>query len=806
MDTRRILKQTSLGLILLLAVLAAYIPAIRGGFVWDDEHYVTDNATLRSLDGLRAIWLEPHATPQYYPLVHSSYWIEYRLWGLTPLGYHLVNVLLHATSAILLWRLLRWIGVPGAWLAAAAFALHPVHVESVAWITERKNTLSMAFYLAAALAYLRFARIDHDPPATPRRWRWYLPALILFLCALLSKTVTCSFPAAALLVIGYKRGRIRLADVTPLIPFLLLGVALGLNTAWLEKQHVGAEGQEWALSLVDRCLIAGRALWFYLGKLAWPAHLTFTYPRWHIDSSVWWQYLYPAAALALVVCLWLLRGRFGRGPLVTALFFGGTLLPALGFIDVYPMRFSFVADHFQYLASIGPITLFAAVLATLGRRAQERVNLSNPRSPGGFVTAICRMAAPSLILVVLATLTWRQSKSYKNLETLWRDTLAKNPSAWMAHYNLANLLSARGDMDDAILHYRRSAQIKTDFAEGHYNLGVALREKGGLAEAVEQYRKALQIDPRHADAHNNLGAVLSEQGMHEEAIGHLTTALKIKPDDVVTLSNLASVMVRVGRSDKAVQIYRAALAIDPSNPDLHANLARALDRIGAFEEAVEQCQISLRLAPDRIQTRLDLAALLLRHRRAEQAMRQYELILQIEQENAAARNGLGLALAAQGKFAQAIEQYQRVLQVHPDHVGAHHNLANALVQLGRFQEAVHHYQQALRIMPDQPTVLDNLAWLLATCSESEVRDGTRAVGLAERACGLVDPTPPQMLDTLAAAYARAGLFDQAVDAAARAIERAESLGQSALASQVRARLGLYRARRTFHERPLTNRP
>jgi len=806
MAARPILVQTSLGLILPLAVLAAYVPAIRGGFVWDDEHYVTENAALRSLDGLRAIWLEPRATPQYYPLVHSSYWIEYRLWGLTPLGYHLVNVLLHATSAMLLWRLLRRLGVPGAWLAAAVFALHPVHVESVAWITERKNVLSTVFYLVAALAYVRFAAVDQDRPGTPRRWSWYPPALILFLCALLSKTVTCSFPAAALLVIWFKRRRIRPADVTPLIPFFLLGVALGLNTAWLEQQHVGAQGQEWALSVVDRCLIAGRALWFYLGKLAWPQPLTFTYPRWHIDSSVWWQYLYPAAALALLACFWLLRRRFGPGPLVVALFFGGTLLPALGFIDVYPMRFSFVADHFQYLASIGPITLFAVVLTRLARRAQQRTAPSRPKSPSGLAPAACRTVAPGLMLVVLATLTWQQSKSYKDLEALWRDTLAKNPSAWMAHYNLGNLLSARGDMDDAIRHYRRSAQIKADFAEAHYNLGIALRSTGRLAEAVEQYRKALQIDPRHADAHNNLGACLSELGRHEEAIGHLTAALKIKPDDTVAHRNLASVMLRIGRADNAVRIYRAALAIEPDDPDLHANLALALNRVGDFEQAVRQYELSLRIAPDRIQTRLDLAALLLHHRRTEQALRQYDLILRIEQDNAAARNGLGLALAAQGKLLQAIEQYERVLRQDPDHIGARHNLANALVQLGRFKEAAHHYQQALRITPDQPTVLDNFAWLLATCPEPDVRHGSHAVRLAERACRLAEPAPPQMLDTLAAAYAQAGLFDQAVGAATRAIERAEALGQPALASQVRLRLRLYQDRRAFYQQPAASTP
>jgi hypothetical protein len=285
-----------ISLLLLGLTLAAYLPALHAGFIWDDDDYLINNRTLHDLPGLQRIWFETSATPQYYPLVHTTFWLEYHLWKLNPLGYHLDNVFLHALAAILLWRVLLKLPVPGAWLAAAIFAVHPVNVESVAWVTERKNVLSAVFYFAAALAYLRFAVPDNPPDTNDKRrettgkkleekqagstrWCWYVAALILFVGALFSKTVTTSLPAALLLVFWWKRGRIGLRDVLQLLPFFAVGVGLSLHTSWLEKHHVGASGAEWALSFFDRCLIAGRALWFYAGKLVWPAELTFIYPR-----------------------------------------------------------------------------------------------------------------------------------------------------------------------------------------------------------------------------------------------------------------------------------------------------------------------------------------------------------------------------------------------------------------------------------------------------------------------------------------------------------------------------------------------
>ena len=366
-------RNTLLGAaVLIAAVLAAYGPALRGGFVWDDPRYVTENPVLTEPSGLYRIWFDVGATVQYYPLVFTSFWIESRLWGLQPLGYHLVNVLLHAANAVLVWRVLRRLSVPGAWLAAGIFALHPVHVESVAWITERKNVLSGLFYLTALLAYLRFAPPDGEGSARGRPWRFYALAVGLFACALLSKTVTCSLPAAIALLLWWRRGRIGRSDALALLPLFAVGAALALTTIWLEKHNVGAQGQAWELSVVQRCLIAGRALWFYAGKLVWPLPLIFTYPKWQIDAGQWWQYLFPAGAVALPLGLWVLRRRIGKGPLVAALCFAGTLLPALGFVDVYPMRYSYVADHFQYLASIAPIALLVAVITMLARLLPSR--------------------------------------------------------------------------------------------------------------------------------------------------------------------------------------------------------------------------------------------------------------------------------------------------------------------------------------------------------------------------------------------------------------------------------------------------
>lgn len=684
------------GVAVLLAVVAAYLPALRAGFIWDDDDYVTVNETLRSADGLRRIWLEVGATPQYYPLVHATFWIEYRLWGLNPLGYHAVNVTLHGLNAVLLGLLLRRLRVPGAWLAAALFGLHPVHVESVAWITERKNVLSAACYLGSLLAYQRFARLGEADG--PRVGGFYGLALLLFALALFAKTVTCTLPAAILLLTWWQRGRLTWRDIAPTLPMFALGTALAAVTIWMEAHHVGAARVEWGLSWLDRVLIAGRAAWFYLGKLVWPHPLCFVYPRWTVDAGQVVAYLYPVAALLLLALLLVVRRRLGRGPLVAALYFGGTLVPALGFVNVYPMRYSFVADHFQYLASIGPLTLLAALAA----RGLE----GGGRLPGGSrlgrSLALPRRAAAMLCLIVLGllgALTWRQAGWYRDAETLWRRTLAVNPGAWMAHNNLGDLLLRQGRVDEAAEHFAAAARLEPDDAFAHNNLAITLHRQGRREEALSSFREALRRRPDYPEAHSNLAAVLIELGRYDEALQHLDAALRLRPDLAEAHVRRGDVYAAIGRRDEAIAAYRRASEIRPDLVEAHHNLGAVLLEAGRVDEAIAQFEHVLRSEPGLAAAHNNLGHALVKAGQPEAAVRHFRTATELDPSSVSAWSNLGGALRRLGDHDQAMEAYQRALVLRPNDADLHVLLGEALAAAGRRDEAVEAYRAALRIDP-----------------------------------------------------------------------------------------------------------
>jgi tetratricopeptide (TPR) repeat protein len=737
---------------LLVAMAWAFLwPAARCGYIWDDDRYVQDNVTLRTPGGIRGIWLEIDSTPQYYPMVHTGYWLEYRLWQLDPTGYHVVNILLHAIGAVLLWRVLAFLRLPGAWVAAAVFAVHPVHVESVAWITERKNVLSGVFYLGAALAYLRFAL--RDPNAhRPRAWWLYTASLALYVCALGSKTVTCSLPAAMLLVTWWKRGRIGRSDVWPLLPLFAVGIASGLFTAWLEVHQIGAAGPEWDLSLVDRFLVAGRALWFYAGKIVWPAPLVFIYPRWIIDASVWWQYLYPLAAAGAVVALWLFRKRLGRGPLAAVLFFAGTLTPALGFFNVFPHRYAFVADHFQYLAGIGLI----ALLVGLGFGGASRLG-----QRGRWVAP----GASAAVLAVLGALSLRQVHIYVDQETLWRDTLQKNPGAWIAHSHLGVSAQRDGRLDEAIEHHREALRLAPHAHESYTNLCAALRAQGRLDEAVGYCRQALDLEPGNAEALVNLALALREQGQVDAAVGYLRHALQVRPGLVGGHANLGLCLLSQGRVDGAVGHLRSAGRLRPDHADMHYNLALTL---------LEQDQ-------------------------TDEALARFRQALEIDPEHVQARFGLGAELVALGRFDQGIPYLREVVRVVPDDAGTRYLLGRALVMTGQIGLGLARMQEAVRLDPDEPTVLNDVAWILATFEAH--RRPEEAVRLAERAAELTNHEIAEMLDTLAAAYAAAGRFDQAVATGEAALDKATADGNIELWQALARRLAMYRQDKPYVEEP-----
>ncbi|HEY2818900.1 MAG TPA: tetratricopeptide repeat protein [Casimicrobiaceae bacterium] len=614
-------------LALSIAVLIVYQPVWNGSFLWDDAAHVT-RPDLRSSIGLWNIWAAPGTTQQYYPLTHTFFWLEHRLWGDAPLGYHLANILLHATAASIAGLLLYRLAIPGAYFAAAIFALHPVQVESVAWISEIKNTLSAVFYLGAALAWLRYRR--EGAPAA------YALALGLFVLALCSKTVTATLPAALLVIEWWQCGRLSWRrDLLPLVPFFALGVAAGLLTVWVERSLVGAEGPAFDFTPIERALIAGRALWFYASTLFWPVNLVFIYPRWSVSQAVGWQYVYPAAAIAVIALAWALRRRW-RGPLAGVLYFAGTLFPALGFFNVYPFLFSFVADHFQYLASLGLIALAGGGFAWL---LQRKGLWKRPATQ-----AIC-----VAVLAALAVLTWRQSHAYVDVETLYRATLERNPESWMAHNNLAGVLIARGKVDEAIGHIERALALRPDYAEARNNLGLALANRGRVDAALEQYRQALELQPAYAEAHNNLGVLLARRGQVEDAIAQYTRALQIDPALAGAHYNLAEALTTRGRTDEALAHLREALALEPDYAEAHNSLGVLLAERGRFEEAREAFVKAVELKP------------------------QY----------ADARNNLGIVLARSGRFDDAIAQFLKAIEADPASAKIRENLRAAIASRKR---------------------------------------------------------------------------------------------------------------------------
>jgi tetratricopeptide (TPR) repeat protein len=634
------------GVFLIVVTLVVYLPAWNGKPVWDDDVHLTRPA-LQSLHGLVRIWCDLKATPQYYPLVHSVFWVEHKLWDELFLDYHLVNILLHAFSAVLLLKVLQRLEVPGAQFASAIFALHPVNVEAVAWISELKDTLSGVLCLGSVLAYLSFDR--------GRSRKSYAIALGLFLLGLMSKTVIATLPAALLVVFWWKRGKVGWKkDVLPLGPYFLAGLVAGLFTAWVERKFIGAQGKAYDFSVIERFLVAGRAFWFYLGKLYWPENFIFIYPRWNIDQTIWWQYLFPASALALLAALWRLSRRY-RGPLAAFLFYAVTLFPALGFFNVYSFRYSFAANHFLYLAGIGPITLAAAGITGLLDRFKNR----QPFPKAGFY---------GVVLLVLGVLSWRQSGMFVDSETLWRTTINRNPDCAMAYNNLGVLLQQRGQLDEALADFQKAVTLQPDSAEAWTSLGRALFQKGQRDKAVVGLRKALEIRPDYVVGHNNLGCAFFEMGMLDEAIIQFQIAVELQPHD---------------------------------------------------------------------------------------------------------------------ETAQA-------------------NLGNALMKKGRLDEALLHLQKALEIKPHDLAVMNSLAWILATSPQVPLRNGVKAVELAQAANQLAGGKDPIITGTLAAAYAEAGRLSEAVTTARQALQLATAQTNTAAINDLRAQLGLYQAGLPFRDLSLTN--
>jgi tetratricopeptide (TPR) repeat protein len=635
------LRRFSPAALVVLATVAAYLPVFHAGLIWNDEDYVTKPA-LTSVAGLAQIWFKVGATQQYYPALHTAFWIQHRLWGDAPLGYHLANVLFHALAACLFAGVLRRLDLPAfaCWLAALLFALHPVCVESVAWVSEEKNTFSLIFYLLAAWAYLDF---DRD-----RRPRQYALASGLFLLAILSKSLNATLPGALLVILWWRRGRLGWRrDAAPLLPWFLVGAADGLFTGWVEKTFLGAQGALFALSFPQRLLIAGRVFWFYLGKLAWPSPLIFIYPRWTVSPGVWWQWLFPLAALGALAVLARLAPR-SRAPLAAALFFAGSLFPTSGFLTVFAFLFSFVADHWVYLPALGIIALAAG--------GWERATRAEARRA-------LRWGVPAAVLALCAVLTWRQSRLYADAESLYGAILARNPEAWMAHNNLGIILHDRGQNAEAIAHYREVVRLAPDYPQGHNNLGNALLSAGQPAAALAEYRRALALWPTYATARVNLANVLRDSGQPDAALAEYQRALQADPASAEAYNNLGIAYGQLRRADEAIAAFRAALRLQPAYAQAHYDLAVEYDRLGRPADALPEFEATVALAPGFLD----------------------------------GQKGYGIELARQKRYPEALAHFQAAVAIDPRDAQAQYALALMLRLAGRTDEAQAHYAEALRL-------------------------------------------------------------------------------------------------------------
>jgi tetratricopeptide (TPR) repeat protein len=797
-------RELWLALLLVLATFGAYWQvygagygrqdgkiAENPGFIWDDEDYVLQNPHLPDPQGLKRIWLQREESPQYYPLVFTTFWLEYRLWGgpdangkLKAAGYHVTNILLHAVNALLVWGVLRRLRFRGAFAVAAVFALHPFCVESVAWVTERKNVLSLFFYLLAMHALFRW-----EERTDGRRWAWWGLAFGLFLLGLFSKTVIASLPVAMVILRWWRRRPLTAGYVLPLVPFLLLGFGMGQLTAEHEKDIVlwGDIGPNWQLSFADRILIAGRALWFYMGKILWPHPLVFNYPRWNLDAGSITQWLWPLAAL--VGAGWLIyharRGR--RGLLAGGLFYAVALFPALGFVNVAPMRFSFVADHFAYLASLAVMTVAVGLVVEgfdrlRGRRGEAAVQAASPPgSPGRTgsphgqgalevpAASLPKLALAILavMLIVLGGLTWKQTSIYRDIEFLWRDTIAHYPESHLARINLGVLLRRRGEIEEARTQF---AQVLKDWPDWPWtrsraltNLGNLEQQAGHLDEAIRLFREASAVQPVALEPRYNLANALLRKGALEDAIRSFETLLEEHPEHVQARYNLGYALEQLGRIDEADAHYAQVTRLAPAFALGWTGMARVAQRKGSPERAVDCYRQARRLDPS-------LGAAVLG---------ELETLLQV------------------GRRDEGMQLARTILGRGPAGTGLRFEVARTLRGCGEHAEAVRLLREGLEGSPGDARLNMLLAEELASAPDPEVRSGEEALAIAQRLSASAGGDSPSELSILAVAYAELGRFPEAEATMRRAIGIAREGGMSDLVLVLMERLALFEARRPF---------
>jgi len=712
------------GLILVLAVILVYQPVWQAGFIWDDDVLVTANPCIIGPLGLKEIWTTSAA--RICPLVLTTFWVEHALWGLAPLPYHLVNVFMHGACAVVLWRILRSLQIPGAWLGASLWALHPVQVESVAWITEMKNTQSCLFYLLTILFFVRWLGTRENP----KRGDWNYALTLLFAAlAITSKSSTVILPVVLCLCAWWMEGRWHWRNLARVTPIFLLSIAAGVVSMWTQNLE-GANDLQSVRSWPERLTTAGNVVWFYLGKLVWPHPLIFIYPRWVIDAGQRLSYVPLMAGMIVLFIFWFKRHSWSRPCFFAFAYFLVALLPVLGLVDHYFLRYSFVGDHFQYLASMGPLALAGAGLVRLA-------DFAIPKKPC-LQSSLC-----AGLLLILGMMSWQRTWVYESSDALWIDTLAQNPNCEMVHTNfgcallqkgrvdeamvqlqkavkihpndaethsnLGNALLQKGQVDEAMAEYEKALGINPNYAKAHCCLGVALLQKGQVDEAIKEYKKAVEIAPTLAEAYENIGAALSQKGQMDEAIAQFQKALEINPNLADACSNLGHTLLQKGMVDEAIAQFQKALEINPNLADACSNLGAAFLQKGQVDEAIAQFQKALEINPNYADAHNNLGVALFQKGQVDEAIVQYQKALEINPNYADTHNNLGFALFKRGQVDEAMAEYEKALGINPNYAKAHNNLGLALVQKGQAEQAIAQFQEALRLNPDFDQAQKNLA-------------------------------------------------------------------------------------------------
>ncbi len=593
--------------------IAAYWPSLGGGFLWDDDEVLTQNPLVHSPHGLYGMWFTKE-TIDYWPATYTSFWLEWRLWGMRAVGYRIDNLLLHVAACLLVWRILSVLDIPGAFFATALFAVHPMNVESVAWIAERKNTLALVFLLIAVLCYLK-----HDSRRLPKLSVWYWFSIIAFLLAMLSKGSVATGALLLLLIVWWKNRRVTLGDCGMIVPFFAIAAALTVVNIWFQTHGTGVAIR--SAEFAERLAGAGAIVWFYLSKALLPIDLLFVYPQWKISTLDWHWWAPAAAALVATATLWMSRrGWAGRATVTAWAFFVIALVPVLGLTDVYFMRYSLVADHYAQIALIGVVAFFAAVWSRWW---------GNPVLATKWI-AIC--AAVALIAALLLQ-TRAQASLYRDYVVLFQDLLEKNPTCSMSYTNLGIELAHRGEPQAAVEKFKTLIRMNAADAEAHYNLANALVQMNRLPEAIDEFNTAIRLKPDHAEAQNNLGSTLIQMGRTDEALAHYRRAVEIDPKYFKALKNLSVTLLSRHEPQSAVAPLRRAAEIQPDNADAHFLLGWALRESGQPSEAIGEFKKTLELDPKLLKAYADLAIA-------------YAQVDQPMEAVAAAREGIDLAVRA----------------------------------------------------------------------------------------------------------------------------------------------------------------